>query len=689
MRHFNLRTKLLSGGLLMLLIPIALIGIGSIYVSSRSISEIAKVDMTSIAEGLAATIGISITEQILTARNVASSNSVIVASEKHFKDGGKNAGREIALAESELIRIKNNEGARCSSVNLIGTNGVFFASSNRKANVGVNISNRDYFITAMRGVPNVGSVVISKASGRIVLSTASPVYGSDGKGITGIATITMEITYLTDLIDKVKIGKSGYVAIADRTGLVIAHPVKGNILKENVSLVAGMEPIAKMVIQGESGIVEYQHSGISEVAFVANEPITGWSILATIKTDELMAPAILIRNMVLAIGAFSLLSAIVLLVFFSRSLTTPIAKVVEAARKIAGGDLSLAPTLEPGSDEVGMLAQSFLRMTSSLRNMAGIAERIAAGELGVEVRPQSEKDLLGNALARMVENLREANKELRSGIDVIASSSTEILATVSQVAASATETATAVSETSTTAEEVKQTAHLSNQKAKTVQEAAQKTAIVSETGRTAVSETIEGMSHIREQMESIAESVVRLSEQGQAIGEIIATVNDLAEQSNLLAVNAAIEASRAGEYGRGFAVVAQEVKSLAEQSRQATTQVRTILMEIQKATSAAVMATEQGSKAVAAGVAQATNAGQSILALMGSVSEAAQAATQIAASSQQQLVGMDQIALAIASIQQATTQNMAGTRELETSAHGLQELGARLKVLVGKQSIET
>ena len=241
-----------------------------------------------------------------------------------------------------------------------------------------------------------------------------------------------------------------------------------------------------------------------------------------------------------------------------------------------------------------------------------VAERVAAGisPCRSRRRPEDEVGALQRALGTMVSNLRESNQELRSGFGVLASSSTEILATVSQVAASASETATAVSETSTTAEEVKQTAHLSNQKAKAVQETAQKTAAVSETGRKAVAETVEGMGRIREQMESIAESVVRLSEQGQTIGEIIATVNDLAEQSNLLAVNAAIEATRAGEYGKGFAVVAQEVKSLAEQSRQATTQVRTILMEVQKATSAAVMATEQGTKAVAAGVKQATRRGR-------------------------------------------------------------------------------
>ena len=345
----------------------------------------------------------------------------------------------------------------------------------------------------------------------------------------------------------------------------------------------------------------------------------------------------------------SIISLVVAGLWLTRSIARPIGAVTTLAERVAAGDLPLRVEAEDRSDEVGMLQL---------------------------------------ALRAMVDNLRNSNKELRSGFSVLASSSTEILATVSQVATGAAETATAVSETSTTAEEVKQTAHLSNQKAKAVQETAQKAAAVAETGRKAVAETREGMNRIREQMESIAESVVRLSEQGQTIGEIIATVNDLAEQSNLLAVNAAIEATRAGEYGKGFGVVAQEVKRLAEQSRQATTQVRTILMEVQKATSAAVMATEQGTKAVAAGVRQATDAGESIRALSSSVGEASQAAAQIAASSQQQLVGMDQIASAIANIQQATTQNMAGTKQLEASAQGLQELGGRLKVLVERQRVE-
>jgi methyl-accepting chemotaxis protein len=164
-------------------------------------------------------------------------------------------------------------------------------------------------------------------------------------------------------------------------------------------------------------------------------------------------------------------------------------------------------------------------------------------------------------------------------------------------------------------------------------------------------------------------------------------VNDLADQSNLLAVNAAIEAAKAGEQGKGFAVVAQEVRSLAEQSKKATVQVRTILGDIQRATNGAVMATEQGTKAVEAGVKQASQSGESVKALAESVVESSQAATQIAASSQQQLLGMDQVASAMENIKIATTQNIAGAQQSEAAAQNLQDLGHKLKHLVGRYKL--
>lgn len=382
------------------------------------------------------------------------------------------------------------------------------------------------------------------------------------------------------------------------------------------------------------------------------------------------------------LGALALLVGVAMTVVLNRLISRPLQGLTSVAERITLGDLSVAVSPDGRSDEVGLLSRAFSRMTQSLQEMAGFARQIAASDLRVQVKPQSERDVLGNAFATMVENLRRMTSELSEGVNVLASSASEILASTTQVASGAAETGTAIAQTTTTVEEVKQTAQVSSQKAKYVSDSAQKATQVGHTGRKAVEASIDGMKRIQSQMEAIAESVVRLSEQSQAIGEIIATVNDLAEQSNLLAVNAAIEAAKAGEQGKGFAVVAQEVKSLAEQSKLATAQVRTILNDIQKATTAAVLATEQGSKAVEVGMTQSTEAGDAIRLLADSITEAAQAATQIAASSQQQLVGTDQVALAMENIKQASAQNVAGTKQAETAAHNLHALGQKLKQLV-------
>jgi methyl-accepting chemotaxis protein len=329
-------------------------------------------------------------------------------------------------------------------------------------------------------------------------------------------------------------------------------------------------------------------------------------------------------------------------------------------------------------------------IAAPLRGIAAIAGQVAGGDLTVSVPADNRADEVGDlarAFHAMIEKLRQTTREINEGVSVLAASASEILATTTQVASGAAETAAAVSETTATVEEVKQTAQLASQKAKYVADSAQKASNVSRAGRKSVEDAIQGMNRIQEQMEAIAESIVRLSEQSQAIGEIIATVGDLAEQSNVLAVNAAIEAAKAGEQGKGFAVVAQEVKSLADQSKQATTQVRAILGDIQKATSAAVLATEQGGKAVEAGVKQTGETGESIRLLAEGIGDAAQAATQIAASSQQQMVGMDQVALAMESIKQASMQNVAGTKQAETAAQQLHELGQQMKQLAAQYKV--
>lgn len=278
---------------------------------------------------------------------------------------------------------------------------------------------------------------------------------------------------------------------------------------------------------------------------------------------------------------------------------------------------------------------------------------------------------------------RAVSGPLQRATGVLASSAAEIVASSNQQAASATETSAAVTETVATVDEVAQTAEHAAQRAKAVADLANRAAEIGKAGRIAVEESVSGMAQLKGQVGSISESIVALAEQAQAIGEIIATVTEIAEQTNLLALNAAVEAARAGEQGRGFAVVAAEIRSLADEAKKATVQVRQILGEIQRATSAAVTTTEQGTRQATSGSQQLTAAGETIRALSEAVTEAAQAAAQIVASASQQAAGMSQIRQAMGNVHDATTQNLAATRQAEAAAQDLNTLGVALLELVG------
>ncbi len=412
-----------------------------------------------------------------------------------------------------------------------------------------------------------------------------------------------------------------------------------------------------------------------------------WVLLIGVDSAEVLGPIFLLRNQIALASLILVILSIAAAYLISRSIVRPIREVRFAAAEIAVGNLT-RELLVTSKDEIGSLMQSFVKMKGALVDVGSMAERIAEGDLTVELHERSEQDTISRALMNMRKSLRDQMKGIANAANILAQSASEIFVTTKETAAAAAQMAGAVSETTTTVEQVKQTSHLSNQKAERVAAGAQESVGVSRTGRESVKKALSLMQDIQDRIAYIAESSVQLGEESQTIEEIIVMVNGLSDQSNLLAVNAAIEAAKAGEQGKGFTVVAQEIKNLAEQSKRATVQVRSILSDIQKSTAAVVMAAEQGGKSVDEGIIQFREAGETIGRLTTTVESAAEAASQIAASSHQQLVGMDQVATAMESIRSAISQSVDGANQMESGARNLNDLGQTLKELVARYRVQ-
>lgn len=358
--------------------------------------------------------------------------------------------------------------------------------------------------------------------------------------------------------------------------------------------------------------------------------------------------------------AFSAVVVVILLLVLGivRHVARRARALSDTAVKISNGDLDqVAPAT--GSDELALLGSAFNDMTEKLASML-------KDEREVRVK------------------LEELVAAITDTVQSLSSSATEILAGTTQQATGMREQSSAVAEAVTSIDEVLQTADQAAQRAAAVAESNEHAVEVSGAGRKAVDETVAVMHSVKDQTEAIATGIVSLAQHGQVIGEIVAAVTDIADQTNLLAVNAAIEASRAGEHGKGFTVVAREIRALADQSKKATAQVRQILGEIQKATETAVMSTEQGVKSVSRALESVDEAGETIRTLEAMIADAARSAAQIAASAGQQTTGMKQIHRAMLHINQVSSQNLAATRQSEQAAKDLNELGTRLKnLLVG------
>ncbi|WP_439814661.1 methyl-accepting chemotaxis protein [Zavarzinia sp. CC-PAN008] len=567
--------------------------------------------------------------------------------------------------------------------------------------IGVDLSDRSFIRAAVetrRAVVD-HEVVISRTTGQAQFVIAAPVISADGV-LRGVLTGAISLTNTKTVVDAQDFGRTGRTTVATQTGTPIAQDDRDPSLAGINYSRLSIWPSLTAADRGE--IASYRdHAGEERLASFATVDATGWKVWSSVtmaEVDEMIADTY--RSILLwVLGAIGL--ALVMAILFGRAVARPLRALEATAFRLADGQLD-ERAAEDGFQELARVAQALnvlagnlqktledertarQALSSGVSDYSALAERVAAGDLSVRVNAEGRGDLgrLGLALNTMTESLGRLVSEIQGAVSRLASASAEILASTSQQVSATAEEASAVRQTAATVFEVRRTAETAARSTRHVTELAQRAESIVATGRQSVSESIAGSVDAKERMETLAERILALSEQTQAIAEINAVVGELAEKSNLLAVNAGIEAAKAGEAGRGFSVVAMEVKDLANRSKEATSQVRRILLAIQKSAQAAVMAAEQGVKVAGGGANLARQSGDAIAALADSVIQASQAAQQISASASQQEAGMEQISLAMRNIEQSSAQTAAATKQVEQTARDLDTLAQTLSELV-------
>ena len=399
-------------------------------------------------------------------------------------------------------------------------------------------------------------------------------------------------------------------------------------------------------------------------------------------------------------------------IIISRSITTPLKIIVKSSEALAIGDLlhdmseKEKEKMRLRKDEIGEVGKAFDKLVDYMQTTGQAAEIIAGNDLSIEITPKSEKDELNIAFSRMInslresvgavsisaDNLREASSQLASASDQAGMASSQIATTIQQVAKGTADQTETVTTTANSMDEMTRSidgiARGAQEQAIAVNKAAEMTTRINEAvltvagnaqavtidsekaaeaarkGTATVQHTLNGMKTIKEKVGYSAQKVQEMGERSNQVGMIVETIEDIASQTNLLALNAAIEAARAGEHGKGFAVVADEVRKLAERSSHATKEITELIKGIQTTVSDAIAAMKEGETEVEKGVENAQDAGLSLEEILNAAEAVFAQATQAADATATIKVMMPDLVNSVESVSSVIEENSASTEEM-------------------------
>lgn len=548
-------------------------------------------------------------------------------------------------AEKSAVLKNYKEDYGCyASISMTDASGMQVADS--EGTVGVMKNDLEWFQAAVKGNLYISDVRMSRDLNKPVLNFACPV--KDGSGnIIGTLTsrLILESTIWT-MVDEFqqmqeKHGKVGYAFIIDKSGVIMAHPNREMVLNQNILEmgISELKAAGEKMIRGESGFSRYQYEDVDK--YVAYVPLDGWgeyrgqgwSIGLTSPVTDFLIPVYIMRKFMVTLGLAVALIGLGLTLLFARSIVRPIKTLLANVQEVAKGNLTRSVDVR-SKDEIGELGSAFNQMVSQLRVI--------------------------------VANLQGTSIKLSSHSQEMAASGEEVSATVEELAG--------------TTNEVAATINHSAENSRAAQEESIHMREIAGDGDLAIQQALKKINSIAENSKLIAGAVHNLGKQSGKIGEIISTITGIADQTNLLALNAAIEAARAGEHGRGFAVVADEVRQLAEQSGRAANEITGLVKQIQTGVGEATMMMDKGLVEVNEGVEMANSAGMALNKITAAIDKNAETISDLAIGADQINEGAQQLSAAIQQISSTIQQVSGAALDLAGIAAALEQAAAKFIV---------